>query len=262
MTQKIHETAIISKETEIGAGVEIGPYSIIGAGVTIKDNVKIGPHVVIEGETIVGEGCEIFQFASIGSMSQDLKDSDGGGKLIIGSGNKFREFVTVNLGTPDGGGVTVIGDNCFLMAYTHVAHDCQLGNGIVMANVATLAGHVTVEDFSIIGGLVAIHQFVRIGKYTFIGGGSMTAMDIAPYMKVTHGTGARAKIMGPNSIGLERRGFSEMAISSIKKAHKIIWRSKKMLKEALKEVEDEFGDVEEVKYLVDFIRSSERGILR
>ncbi len=262
MSQRIHETAIVSKDAAIGQEVEIGPYSIIGEGVTLKDNVKVGPHAVIEGDTVIGEGCRIFQFASIGSMSQDLKDTGGEGKLVVGSGNTFREFVTINCGTPDGGGMTTIGDNCFFMAYAHVAHDCRIGNFVVMANVATLAGHVTVEDFAGLGGLVAVHQFVKIGEHTFIGGGSMTSMDIAPYMKVSHGKGARAKVMGPNVIGLDRRGFTKESITAIKGAYKIIWRSNKMLNEALKEAEGEFGEVAEVKHLIDFIRSSERGLLR
>lgn len=262
MSAKIHDTAVVSKDAILGEGVEIGPYTIIGPGVELKDNIVVGPHAVIEGDTVIGEGCRIFQFASIGSMSQDLKDTGGSGKLRIGSGNRFREFVTINCGTPDGGGVTTIGDNCFFMAYAHVAHDCHIGNFVVMANVATLAGHVTVEDFVGLGGLVAVHQFVKIGSHTFVGGGSMTSMDIAPYMKVSHGKGARAKVMGPNTIGLERRGFSEESILAIKGAYRTIWRSNKILKDALKEVEGEFGEVEEVKHLVEFIRTSERGLLR
>lgn len=262
MSKEIHKTAIVSPGANLGDGVFIGPYSIVGEKVTLGKNVVLSSHVTIDGDTSLGDDCKVFPYASIGSKSQDLKDIGGGGKLIVGKGNTFREFVTMNSGTPDGGGVTQIGDNNFFMAYSHVAHDCRLGSFIVMANVATLAGHVTLEDHVILGGLVAVHQFVKIGKHAFIGGGTMVQMDIAPFMSVTHGIGRGAKLMGPNTIGLERRGFEPDVIKALKNAYKIIWRSKKMLEEALAEVESKFGDNEEVRYLIDFIRSSERGIAR
>jgi UDP-N-acetylglucosamine acyltransferase len=262
MSNEIHETAVVSPGANIGNGVVIGPYSIVGEKVTLGDGVVISSHVTIDGDTSLGDDCRVFPYASIGSKSQDLKDMSEGGKLIIGKGNTFREFVTINSGTPEGGGLTQIGDNNFFMAYTHVAHDCRLGNFIVMANVATLAGHVNIEDHVILGGLVAVHQFVKIGKHAFIGGGTMVQMDIAPFMSATHGIGRGAKLMGPNTIGLERRGFETDAIKALKNAYKIIWRSKKMLEDALSEVESNFGDNEEVRYLIDFIRSSERGIAR
>jgi UDP-N-acetylglucosamine acyltransferase len=262
MSNEVHETAVVSPGANIGNGVVIGPYSIVGEKVTLGDGVVISSHVTIDGDTSLGDDCRVFPYASIGSKSQDLKDMSEGGKLIIGKGNTFREFVTINSGTPEGGGLTQIGDNNFFMAYTHVAHDCRLGNFIVMANVATLAGHVNIEDHVILGGLVAVHQFVKIGKHAFIGGGTMVQMDIAPFMSATHGIGRGAKLMGPNTIGLERRGFETDAIKALKNAYKIIWRSKKMLEDALSEVESNFGDNEEVRYLIDFIRSSERGIAR
>ena len=261
MPDDIHNTAIVGPNAVIGKGVKIGPYSIIGDSVKLGDNIVIGPHVVLDGDTTIGNNCHIHSFASIGAKSQDLKDIEGGGKLIIGSGNTFREFVTINCGTMEGGGLTTLGDNNFLMAYTHVAHDCQLGNNIVMGNVATLAGHVIVEDYVILGGLVAVHQFVRIGRHAFIGGGSLIPMDIAPFVKVA-GQESRGKLIGLNSIGLKRRGIELESINALKKAYKIIWRSKKMLEDALNEVDEELGGVEEVKHLVNFIRSSERGLTR
>ena len=262
MANGIHETAIVSPGANIGEGVVIGPYSIVGDKVTLGKNVVVSSHATIDGDTTLGDDCRVFPYASIGSKSQDLKDISEGGTLIIGKGNTFREFVTINSGTQEGGGLTQIGDNNFFMAYTHVAHDCRLGNLVVMANVATLAGHVTVEDHVILGGLVAVHQFSKIGKHAFIGGGTMVQMDIAPFMSATHDIGRGAKLMGPNVIGLERRGFGPDSIKALKGAYKIIWRSKKLLEEALAETESKFGDSEDVRYLIDFIRSSERGIAR
>ncbi len=262
MSNEIHKTAIVSPGASIGDGVVIGPYSIVGDKVTLAKGVVVSSHVTIDGDTSLGDDCRVFPYASIGSKSQDLKDKSEGGKLIIGKGNTFREFVTINSGTPEGGGLTQIGDNNFFMAYTHVAHDCRLGSFIVMANVATLAGHVTIEDHVILGGLIAVHQFVKIGKHAFIGGGTMVQMDIAPFMSATHDIGRGAKLMGPNTIGLERRGFDPDAIRALKSAYKIIWRSKKILKDALSEVEGKLGDSEDVRYLIEFIRSSERGIAR
>jgi UDP-N-acetylglucosamine acyltransferase len=262
MAHDIHETAVVSPGAKLGDAVSIGPYSVVGEKVVLGNNVTIGSHAVVQGNTSIGDNSTIFQFASIGAKSQDLKDTTEGGELVIGAGNTFREFVTINSGTPDGGGVTTIGDGNFFMAYTHVAHDCHIGSYNIMSNNATLAGHVTLEEFVILGGFVAVHQFVKIGKHAFIGGGTLVQMDIAPFMSATHSQKRGAQLMGPNVIGLERRGFTDEAIQSLKKTYKIIWRSKKLLTNALAEVETEFGNVEEVRYLVDFIRSSERGIIR
>jgi UDP-N-acetylglucosamine acyltransferase len=262
MKSTIHPTAIVSPEAQIGQGVRIAPYAIIGERVRLGNNVTIGSHAVIDGDTTLGDDCVVYAHASIGSKSQDLKDTGTGGRLAIGKACVFREFVTVNTGTPEGGGVTTLGDRNFLMAYAHVAHDCHLGSNIVMANVATLAGHVTIEDFVGLGGLVAVHQFVKIGRNAFIGGGTMVPMDIAPYLKATHGHNPRAKIIGLNTIGLARRGFSPEAIDALRKVYRIIWRSKKLLKNALQEAQTELGDVPEVAYLLDFVRSSARGITR
>jgi UDP-N-acetylglucosamine acyltransferase len=262
MKSTIHPTAIVSPEAQLGEGVRIGPYAIVGERVRLGANVSVGSHSIVEGDTVLGDNCVVYPHASIGAKSQDLKDTTGGGKLVIGKGCVFREFVTVNTGTPDGGGVTSMGDGNFLMAYAHVAHDCHLGSNIVMANVATLAGHVTIGDFVGLGGLVAVHQFVKVGRNAFIGGGTMVPMDIAPFMKATHGNNPRARIIGLNSIGLERRGFTPETIDALRRAYRIIWRSKKLRADALKQAQDELGGVPEVAYLLDFIRSSARGITR
>ncbi len=262
MKSTIHSTAIVSPGALIGDGVQIGPYAIVGERVRLGSNVTIGPHAVIDGDTTLGDDCVVYSHASIGSKSQDLKDTGTGGKLVIGKACVFREFVTVNTGTPEGGGVTSLGDRNFLMAYAHVAHDCHLGSNIVMANVATLAGHVTIEDFVGLGGLVAVHQFVRIGRNAFVGGGTMVPMDIAPFLKATHGDNPRARIIGLNTIGLTRRGFPPEVVDALRRAYRIVWRSKKLLKDALQEAQGELGDVPEVSYLLDFVRSSARGITR
>lgn len=262
MKSTIHPTAIVAPGARLGDGVSIGPYAIIGERVRLGANVSIGTHAVIDGDTVFGDDCVVYPHAYIGAKSQDLKDKGAGGKLVIGKACVFREFCTINTGTPDGGGVTTIGDNNFFMAYTHVAHDCHLGNNIVMANVATLAGHVTIEDFVGLGGLVAVHQFVKIGRNVFVGGGTVVPMDIAPFMRAAHGDNPRARIIGLNSIGLERRGFTPETINSLKRAYKIIWRSKLLREEALRQTEAELGDVPEVAYLLGFIRSSARGITR
>jgi UDP-N-acetylglucosamine acyltransferase len=262
MKSTIHPTAVVSPGATVGDGARIGPYAIVGERVRLGNNVSIGSHAVIDGDTTLGDDCVVYPHACIGLKSQDLKDTGGGGKLVIGKACTFREFVTINAGTPDGGGVTTMGDRNFLMAYAHVAHDCHLGSNIVMANVATLAGHVTIEDFVGLGGLVAVHQFVKIGTNAFVGGGTMVPMDIAPYLKATHGDNPRAKIIGLNTIGLTRRGFPAATIDSIRKAYRIIWRSKRLLKDAIEEAQAELGDVPEVAYLLDFLRSSERGITR
>jgi len=262
MKATIHPTAIVPSGAEIGDGVRIGPYAIVGERVRLGKGVTIGPHAIIDGDTTLGDDSVVYSHASLGSKSQDLKDTGTGGKLVIGKSCVFREFVTVNTGTPEGGGTTTLGDRDFLMAYAHVAHDCHLGNNVVMANVATLAGHVTIEDFVGLGGLVAVHQFVRIGRNAFVGGGTMVPMDIAPFLKATHGDNPRAKIIGLNTIGLERRGFSPEVIEALRKAYRIIWRSKKLLKDALVEAQGELGTTPDVAYLLDFIRSSKRGITR
>jgi UDP-N-acetylglucosamine acyltransferase len=256
----IHPTAIIDSKAEISEGVEIGPYSVIEKNVLIGEGTKIGPHVVIREGTYIGKQCQISQFASIGEAPQSVGYKGEKTSLQIGDHNIIREFVTLHRGTIKGGGKTVIGNENFLMAYSHVAHDCQIGNQVVMANGATLAGHILIEDFAIIGGLSAIHQFCRVGTYAIIGGITGVLLDIPPYTKAQ---GDRAKLFGLNTIGLKRANFSEETLNALKKAYRIIFRSSLTLEKAMKRVvEDEISQTPEVQHFLQFIQCSKRGITR
>jgi UDP-N-acetylglucosamine acyltransferase len=256
----IHPTAIIDPKAEIGEEVEIGPYSVIERDVFIDEGTKIGPHVVIRHGTHIGKRCQISQFASIGEAPQFSGYKGEKTLLQIGDRNIIREFVTLHRGTVKGGGKTVIGNENFIMAYSHVAHDCQIGNQVVMANGATLAGHILIEDFAIIGGLSAIHQFCRVGAYAIIGGISGVLMDIPPYTKAQ---GDRAKLFGLNTVGLKRANFSEETLRALKKAYRIIFRSGLTLEKAIKQVgEDEIAQTPEVQHFLQFIQGSKRGITR
>jgi len=255
----IHPTAIIHKGAQIAEGVEIGAYAIIGEHVTIGSGTTVGPHTVIEGWTEIGCDNRIFQFASVGAAPQDLKYKGEKTLLKIGDRNTVREFVTINRGTPEGGGLTVIGNDNLLMSYSHVAHDCLIGNQVILANSATLAGHVTIEDFAILGGLCAVHQFTRVGSHVMISGGSMVTQDIPPYAIAQ---GDRAKTVGINQIGLKRRGFSEETVRDIKQAYKMVFRSGMRTEEALERIEAELKGCKEIDSFVSFIRNSTRGIAR
>ena len=256
----IHSTAIIDPKAEIGEEVEIGPYSVIEKGVSIGERTKIGPHVVIREGTRIGRRCQIFQFSSIGEAPQAFAYKGEKTFLLIGDQNIIREFVTLHRGTPHGGGKTMIGDGNYLMAYSHVAHDCQIGNQVVLANGATLAGHILIEDYAIIGGLSAIHQFCRIGTHAFISGLTGVTLDIPPYML---SSGSRAKLFGLNTVGLKRAHFREETLKALKKAYRIIFRSSLTLSKALKSVEeDEISQMPEVQHLLQFIQHSKRGISR
>jgi len=256
----IHPTAIIDPKAEIGEGVEIGPYSVIEKDVTIGEGTTIGPHVVIREGTRIGKRCHIFQFSSIGEAPQHFAYKGEETSLLIGDQNIFREFVTLHRGTAHGGGKTVIGNGNFFMAYSHVAHDCNIGNHVVMANGATLGGHILIEDHAIIGGLVAIHQFCRIGAHAFIAGVSGILLDIVPYVLAQ---GAPAALFGLNAVGLKRSHFSEETVRALKKAYRIIFRSALTLEKAMKSVEeDEISQIPEVQHLIDFIKNSKRGISR
>jgi UDP-N-acetylglucosamine acyltransferase len=259
MKTRIHESAIIDPRAEIDAGVEIGPYCVIKKNVRIGKGTRLHSHVIIEGDTVIGEQCVVYPFSSIGFPPQDLKYKGEHTRLVIGSNNIIREYVTVHRASVGGEEVTVIGNNNFLMAYVHIAHDCRIGSNTVMANAATLAGHVLVEDFAVIGGLVAVHQFTRIGKYAMVGGFSGIGQDIPPFMVAS---GARAKLFGPNTIGLKRHGFSDQKINEIKKAYKILFREKRTLKDALKKVHEDFKDSPEIQHLISFIEKNKRGICR
>lgn len=253
----IHQFAVVHKNARIGEDVSIGPFAVIGEHVTVGDGCQIGAHVVIDGWTEIGEGCEFYTGAVIGSPPQDLKYHGEKTRLIVGKQSVFREYVTVNIGTEGGGGVTSLGDHCLMMAYSHVAHDCQLGNHVILANCVALSGHVTIEECAVIGGLSGMHQFVRIGAYCMIGGCSGIAQDVPPYMMAV---GERAKVYGLNSIGLKRHNFSRESIKGLQKAHKILFRSKLSVKHAVERIKKEVPDCAEVDHLIEFIEGSERGI--
>jgi len=256
----IHPTAIIDSKADIEGGVEIGPYCVIEKGVSISEGTKIGPHVVIREGTQIGKECQISQFASIGEAPQFSGYKGEKTFLQIGDRNIIREFVTLHRGTVKGGGKTVIGNENFIMAYSHVAHDCQIGNQVVMANGATLAGHILIEDFAIIGGLSAIHQFCRVGAYAIIGGITGVILDIPPYTKAQ---GDRAKLFGLNTVGLKRANFSEETLKALKKTYRIIFRSGLTLEKAMKQVgEEEISQTPEVQHFLQFIQCSKRGITR
>ncbi len=255
----IHPSAIIHPSTILGEDVSVGPFSVIGEDVRIGAGTEIGAHVVVDRWTEIGEGNQIFQFASIGAAPQDLKYDGEETHLKIGDRNRVREFVTLNRGTPGGGGVTQIGNDNLFMAYSHVAHDCHVGQQVILANGATLAGHVEVEDSAILGGLAAVHQFCRIGCHTMISGGAMVTQDILPY---TVAQGDRAKMMGLNLVGLKRRGFSSDTIRGIKHAYRLLLRSGLRMEEALQQIETELELTPELQHFVDAVKNSQRGIAR
>ncbi len=256
---KIHETAWVDPHAELDASVEVGAYSIIGPKVKIGKGTRIRSHAVVEGSTTLGEGNIIFQFASVGSVPQDLKYKGENSQLIIGDHNTIREFVSLNPGTTGGGMVTRIGDHNLLMMYCHIAHDCILGSHNIIANGATLGGHVGIEDYVIVGGLVGIHQFVKVGTSAILGAGSMVSKDIPPYCNAT---GDRARLRGLNLEGLRRRGFSREQIAILRKAYRILFQSGLRTKEALKKIRQEFPKSAEVERLAGFIENSQRGICR
>lgn len=240
-------------------GVVIGPFTIIGDRVTIGRGTRIGSHVVIEGETEIGEGCQIFHHAIIGVQPQDLKYRGEEARVRIGAQTVIREFATVHRGTAGGGGVTVVGSRNYIMAYAHIAHDCLLGDDVVMASLSALAGHVVIEEHAIIGGLVGIHQFVRIGRYALVGACSAVLQDIPPYVKAQ---GNRAKPYGLNTVGLRRHGFSAEVINRLKQAYRIVFLSGLNTTQALLKIEEELPSCPEVDHFVKFIKDSERGIAR
>jgi UDP-N-acetylglucosamine acyltransferase len=255
----IHATAIIHPAAKVAEDATIGPYSVIGEHVVIGAGTTVGSHVVIEGCTEIGCNNQIFQFSSIGAAPQDLKYAGQQTFLKIGDRNRVREFTTLNRGTAEGGGVTRIGSDNLFMSYSHVAHDCVIHDHVIMANGATLAGHVEIESAAILGGLSAVHQFTRIGCHAMISGGSMVNQDIPPY---TIAQGDRAKTVGLNLIGLKRHRFSDQSIGAIKKAYRLIFRSGLRLEEALLKVGEEIQATAELDHFIDFIRNSQRGIAR
>lgn len=258
----IHPTAIIDSTANLANDVEVGPYAIIGKHVTIGKGTVVGAHAVIGDWTEIGENNRIYHLASVGPASQDLKYRGEECWTRIGDNNTVREFATIHRGTVTGISETTIGNNNLFMAYSHVAHDCIIGNNVVMANAATLAGHVTIEDDVIIGGLVAVHQFVSIGRNAMVGGGTMVALDIPPYMIATSGRRRDTKLRGLNLIGLKRHRFSDDTINKLKRSYKILFMANLKLPDAISRIRAETADCPEVDYLLAFIEHSKRGISR
>jgi UDP-N-acetylglucosamine acyltransferase len=255
----IHATAIVSSEAEIAEEVAIGPYSVIGPRVRIGRGTVVGPHVVIKGPTTIGERNRILQFASIGEDPQDKKYAGEDTRLEIGNGNLIREYCTINRGTAQDAGVTRVGDENWLMSYTHIAHDCQIGNHVIMSNNATLAGHVHIEDHAILSGFTAVHQFCRVGAHSFIGGLAGVTRDVLPFMMVA---GQPPEPRGINQEGLKRRGFTPEQIRHLKDAYRILYRSGLRLAEAREQLAALAPSQPEVHAILEFIDRSERSILR
>lgn len=258
MSSSIHPTAIISPGAEIGDGCEIGPYCVIGEQVRLGPGCRLHSHVVLEGHTTLGAGNEIYPFACLGGRSQDLKWRGGLTRVEIGDHNTIREYVTVHAATADGG-ATVVGSNNSLLAYTHVAHDCRLGNHIIMSNLAQMAGHVTVEDHAILAGMSAIHQFCRIGRLAMVAACTPVRQDVAPFMLVS---GDPAVTVKANTVGLERAGMAPEVIRALGQAHRIVYRDGLAMPNALARIEAELPASDELRHFTDFIRHSERGITK
>ena len=257
--RQIHSSAIVHPKAEIADDVEIGPYSIIEAHVRIGRGTVVGPHVVIKGRTEIGENNKLFQFASVGEVNQDLKYRGEETRLKIGSGNTIREHVTMQIGTVTGRSETTIGDRNLFMVYSHIAHDCEIGNDCILANCATLAGHIQIDDGAIIGGLVGVHQFCRIGTMAIIGGCSKIVQDIPPYMMAD---GHPATVRGVNLEGLRRKKFGQESIKEIKAAHKMMYHSQMNTAQALARLKEEYPASAHVKAIIEFIETSQRGISR
>jgi UDP-N-acetylglucosamine acyltransferase len=255
----IHPTSIVDPKAEIDTNVDIGPYSVIAHNVSIGSGTVIGPHVIVDPYVSIGPDCHIFQYASVGAEPQAIKFKGEKTYVKIRRGTVVREFVTINRGTEFGTGVTEIGEENLLMAYCHVAHDCQTGRKVILANNATLAGHIVIGDYVTVGGLVAIHQFVRIGEYAYIGGKSGVPKDIPPYVIAA---GDRAKLYGLNRVGLKRHDFPETTVNALKKVYRIFFRIGITLNEAIERALAEVDHLPEVINFINFIKSSQRGITR
>jgi UDP-N-acetylglucosamine acyltransferase len=250
-----HPTAIVDDEAEVAASASVGPYAVVGPGVRLEDDVVVGPHVLVERNTRVGRGCELHKGAVLGTDPQDQKYDGEKTWLEVGPGTVVREYATLNRGTA-ASGTTVVGGECLVMAYAHVAHDCRLGDGVILANSVAMGGHVEIGDRAIVGGLVAIHQFVRVGRHAFVGGGSRLPQDVAPYVTVA---GNPCAAYGINTEGLRRRGFGDERIRALKRAYRSLFRSEEHLGRALDELEA--GETtDEVDEMIEFVRASERGV--
>ena len=256
-SNNIHPTAVIEPGCQLGTNVTVGPYTVLGTHVRVGDGCWLGPHVVVDGKTTIGKNCQIFQFSSIGAAPQDITYKGELTAVEIGDETIVRESVTIHRGTLKGGGVTRVGCRCMIMAYCHVAHDCQIGDHVIMANVATLGGHVEIGDHAVIGGLSAIHQFCRIGQYAFLGGMSGANKDIPPFVKYQ---GQRSHLHGINVLGLRRAGFSKETIENLREAYRIVFKKAETITQGLDMADAAFSDSKEVRAFTDFIRNSKRGV--
>jgi UDP-N-acetylglucosamine acyltransferase len=255
----IHPSAVVSRHARIGSGCYIGPYSILGDEVELKDEVRLDSHCVIDGRTTIGQGTRVFPFVSIGLPAQDLKYMGEPSETRIGRRNLIREFVTIHRGTAGGGMLTQIGDDCLLMAQAHIAHDCILGDGVIMANAATLAGHVVIENNANVGAYSGVHQFCRVGREAYVGGYSVVVKDALPFALTV---GNHARCYGLNTTGMKRRGYSREVIDSLHRAFHLLLSSKLNTSQALERIQEEIKESAEVKSLVEFIQSSQRGVVK
>lgn len=255
----IDERAMIHPSAKLGKDVSVGPGTVIGADVEIGDNTWIGPHVVIEGPTTIGKNNKIFQFASVGDAPQDITYKGEPTRLEIGDDNIIREYCMINRGTVKGGGVTRVGNGNFFMAYSHVGHDCMVGNQIIMVNYAALSGHVTIDDYAIIGPYAAVHQFCLVGAYAFVAKATYITKDVLPYVMIA---GPETGVCGLNTVGLRRRGFSSTTIDSLRRAYKIIFRKSLTVQQAVAQLELMQTDCPEVVPMIDALNQSTRGIVR
>lgn len=259
----IHPTALVAQGAVVPESCFIGPFCTVGANVILGERCELVSHVVLDGHTTIGHSNQIFSFACLGVAPQDLKYNAEPTRLTIGDSNVIREYVTISRGTVGGGGTTRVGSHCLIMAYTHIGHDSSIGDGCILANAATLAGHVTVEDYAVVGALCPVHQFCRIGKYSYIGGGTTITQDVLPYSLTSIARDNHA--YGLNKVGLERRGFSPEDLQELRAAYRVLTGSRKNVSEALEELRRKLraGEAgEHVRYLVDFIVGSERGVIR
>lgn len=251
-----HATALIDDDADVAESASVGPYAVVGPGARLGEGVKVGPHVLVEQNTRVGDGCELHKGAVLGTDPQDMKYDGEETWLEVGPGTVIREYATLNRGTA-ASGVTVVGSACLVMAYAHVAHDCRLGDGVILANSVAMGGHVEIGDRAIVGGLVAIHQFVRIGRHAFVGGGSRLPQDVAPYVTVA---GNPCAAYGINTEGLRRRGFDDERIRELKRAYRTLFRSEQHIGRAVEQLEEDAEHTAEVETLIEFVRTSERGL--
>jgi UDP-N-acetylglucosamine acyltransferase len=254
---EIHPTAIVDSGAELGPGVQVGPWAMIGPGVVIGEETVVGPGVLIERDTTVGRECRFHKGAVVGTDPQDLKYGGEETRLEVGDRTVIREYATLNRGT-SASGVTSVGSDCLLMAYSHVAHDCRVGDHVVLSNAVNMAGHVEIEDWAIVGGLTPIHQFVRIGTHAFVGGQSRVSQDVPPYCRAA---GIPGKLYGLNSVGLERRGFPSETRAALKQAYRLLFQSKLNVSQGLARARAEVEPLPEVERFLTFVEGSERGIL-